>query len=74
MGLDSHWLRLSQFQLPPFFARASEKANPFPCPIGSPITSQRLGPSWFAPPLSALWQAMHLLKTCWPLAGSALAR
>ena len=68
------WLRLSQFHVPPFFDKASEKAKPFPWPIGSPITSHKLGPSWLAPPLSALWQAMHLLKTCWPFAGSALAR
>src|SRR5512133_3425107 len=73
-GLVSHWLRLSQFQVPPFFDRASEKAKPLPCPIGSPSTSHRLGPSWLAPPLSALWHAAHLLKTCWPLARSALAR
>ena len=73
-GLVSHWLRLSQFQVPPFFDSASEKAKPLPCPIGSPITPHRFGPSWFGPPLSALWQAAHLLKTCWPLAGSALAR
>src|SRR5690348_2447037 len=73
-GLVSHWLRLSQFQVPPFFDNASEKANPLPCPIGSPITSHRFGPSWLAPPLSALWHAMHLLKTCCPFAGSAFAR
>src|SRR5512133_1695345 len=73
-GLVSHWLRLSQFQVPPFFARASEKAKPLPCPIGSPSTPQRFGPSWFGPPLVALWQAAHLLKTCAPLVASALAR
>ena len=46
-GLVSHWLRLSQFHVPPFFASASEKAKPLPCPIGSPSTPQRFGPSWF---------------------------
>src|SRR5580765_2978047 len=60
-GLLSHWARLSQLQLPPFFDSASEKAKPLPWPIGSPITSHRFGPSWLAPPLSALWHAAHLL-------------
>src|SRR5690348_16865945 len=73
-GLVSHWLRLSQFQVPPFLESASEKAKPLPWPIGSPSTPHRFGPSWFGPPFVALWQAAHLLKICAPLAGSAFAR
>ena len=34
-----------------------------PLPTGSPSTPHRFGPSWLAPPLSALWQAAHFLKT-----------
>ena len=67
-GLVSHCARLSKFQVPPFLASASEKAKPWPWPIGSPSTSHRFGPSWLAPPLSALWQAAHFLKISAPLA------
>src|SRR3954447_6700140 len=85
LGLVSHWLRLSQFQVPPFFASASEKAKPLPWPIGSPSTPHRFRAGWLGPPdrsgrtclgppLAALWQAAHLLKTCEPLFTSALAR
>src|SRR5262245_5373882 len=74
LGLVSHCDRLSQPQLPPLPDNAGEKAKPLPWPIGSPRTPHRLGPTWLVPPLSALWQAAHFLKTSAPFAGSALAR
>src|ERR671913_543847 len=73
-GLASQALILSQFHVPPTPERAGEKGNPWPLPTGSPMTPQRFGPSALAPPLSALWQAVHFLKTCSPAAASALAR
>ncbi len=75
LGLFSHWPRLSQSQVPPLpFQRIGEGEAVRPCPIASPSTPHKLGPSAFGPPLSALWQAAHFLKTCSPFAGSALAR
>src|SRR6185437_9740780 len=65
-GLVSHLLRLSQFHVPPTFFSASEKAKPLrSSAMPAPRMPHRFGPSWLAPPLSALWQAMHLLKICW---------
>ena len=75
LGLASHSLIVFQSQVPPWLASASEKAKPCaPLPTGSPMTPHRFGPSAFAPPLSALWQAVHFLKTCSPFVGSADAR
>src|SRR5258708_35128598 len=75
LGLDNQWLSDVKSQLPPMPDSAGEKAKPLaPLPIGSPTTPHRLGPSWLGPPLSALWQGMHLLKNCWPFAGAGFAR
>ena len=65
----------SKSQLPPLARQARRRRRSrAPLPIGSPSTPHRFGPSALAPPLSALWQAVHFLKTCSPLAASARPR